>query len=241
MIISRSALQVINIIKNDKVPVLNNVHIEQDGTVIGSNGKCILLVSPCTEVIRKNLKNLIGDDEIGTTGVTISEEAAKDIVKNLPRDTQFKGMLEHCNVIEDDEDRRAVEIRLTDGKRPKVIRGRRWEREYINYRSVLNRVNETKKAVRVVLNRKRLMSLLDTIDKACPDSTGNSAVYLEFSESNDIIVRAVNYANGQRVLGVMQSYKEGEGEWLAEDEWEKRYWSKNSTKEKKPCKISKKR
>jgi hypothetical protein len=246
MIISRSSLQVLNIIKNDKVPVLNNVHITQDGTVIGSNGKCIILVSPVTKEVRNNLKELIGDDPINDPkGVTISEEAGKDVLKNMPKDTQFKGLLEHVNVIPDEEDHRAVEFKLTDGKRPKAIRGRRWERDYIEYQKVLDRVNRTKEVKRVVLNRKRLLSLLDTIDKACTDTSGNSAVFLEFSEANDIIVRGVNYANGQRMIGVMQSYKGNEGEWLEQDEWEKKIWGigvqKENIKIKKiSCKIPKK-
>lgn len=218
MIISKSNLQVLNITKNDKIAVLNNIHIRKDGTTVGSNGKTMLAISPVGKVPRKALAERIGDDVLDNS-LTVNEETAKDVMKNIPRDTQFKGLLEHCNVrLKHDGN---VEFTMTDGKRPKKIVGKKWERSYIEYYKVFKRVEETKKTVQVVLNRKRLMSLLEAIDKACPDSTGNSAAYIEFSSANDIIVRGVNFANGQRAIGVMQSYKGTEGQWLEQTEWER--------------------
>jgi hypothetical protein len=221
MIISKSNLQVLLVTKNDKIPVLNNIHIRQDGTTVGSNGKTILAVSPVSMEARATLKDRIGDDALLVEGVTVAEETAKDVLKNIPKDIQFKGLLEHCNVKVDAESERGVEFTMTDGKRPKVIKGKRWVRDYIQFEEVFARVAKTRKAVQVVLNRRRLMSLLEAVDKACPDSSGNSAVYLEFSSENDIVVRSVNYTNGQRVMGVMQSYKGTEGQWLDDTEWEK--------------------
>lgn len=204
--------------KNDKIPVLNNIHIRTDGTTVGSNGKTILAISPVGDVARRALTDRIGDDALEKS-LTVSDEAARDVLKNIPRDTQFKGLLEHCNVkLKYDGN---VEFTMTDGKRPKKIVGKKWERAYIEYYKVFQRVSETKKTIKVALNRKRLMSLLEAIDKACPDSTGNSAVYVEFSAENDIVVRGVNFANGQRAVGVMQSYKGSEGQWLEETEWER--------------------
>ena len=220
MIISKSSLQVLLVTKNDKIPVLNNIHIREDGTTIGSNGKTILAVSPVGAEARNTLKDHIGDDPL-SSAITVAEETAKDVLKNIPKDTQFKGLLEHCNVKIDPESDRGVEFTMTDGKRPKVIKGKRWMRDYIQYEEVFARVAATRKEMKIVLNRRRLMSLLDAIDKACPDSTGNSPVYIEFSDQNDIVVRSVNYANGQRVMGVMQSYKGIEGQWLEEGEWER--------------------
>jgi len=220
MIISKSSLQVLLVTKNDKIPVLNNIHIREDGTTIGSNGKTILAVSPVGAEVRNTLKDRIGDDPL-SSAITVAEETAKDVLKNIPKDTQFKGLLEHCNVKIDPESDRGVEFTMTDGKRPKVIKGKRWMRDYIQFEDVFKRVAATRKEVKIVLNRRRLMSLLDAIDKACPDSTGNSPVYIEFSDQNDIIVRCVNYVNGQKVMGVMQSYKGIEGQWLEEGEWER--------------------
>lgn len=218
MILSKTGLQVLLVTKNDKIPVLNNIHIRKDGTTVGSNGKTILAISPVGKVPRETLKDRIGDDEL-EEGITVAEETAKDVLKNIPRDVQFKGLLEHCNVKPTGE--RSVEFTMTDGKRPKSIKGKRWTRAYIQFEEVFKRVTDMKKEVRVVLNRKRLMSLLDAIDKACPDSTGNSPVYIEFSAENDIVVRSMNYANGQRAFGVMQSYKGAEGNWLEETQWER--------------------
>lgn len=218
MIISKTSLQVLNITNNDKIPVLNNVHIRKDGTTIGSNGKTILAVSPVGTEVRKTLRDRIGDEEL-KDGLTISEETCKDVLKNIPRDIQFKGLLEHCNVKE--VDAISVEFTMTDGKRPKTIKGKRWTREYIPFEEVFKRVMSSIKNVKVVLNRKRLISLLEAIDKACPDSTGNSPIYIEFSKDNDVIVRAMNYGNGQEVIGVMQSYKGAESSWLEESKWEK--------------------
>ena len=236
MIISKASLEVKAVIKNDKIPVLNNIHITEDGTVIGSNGKTILLISPVGKEVRDALSPRIGDDKLEQS-LTISEEAILDVYKNIPKDSKFKGLLEHCNVNPVGD--ASVEFKMTDGKRPKMIKGRRWTREYINYQDVLSRVHSMKKSVRVVLNRKRLLGLLEAVDKACPDSTGSSPVYLEFSEDNDIIVRAINYSNSQRALGIMQSYKGAEGDFLDEDEWEKGIWGDVVINIPVPCKIPK--
>lgn len=225
MILSKSNLQVVHVTKNDRIPVLNNVHIAEDGSTVGSNGQTVLLVGPVQETTKRSVPL----DEVGVgESVTISEGTVKDILKNLPRDTQFKGLLEHCNVAVDQEDETKVNIQLTDGKRPHIITGKRWEKKYINYLDVFRRVNQTKHKARVILNLRRLSLLLETIEKACPDSLSTLPLFIEFSEEGDILIRTVNQSNGQRVLGVMSSYKDDGGKWLEPDDWERSIYADRS-------------
>lgn len=232
MIISRTNMEVVSVTKHDKVPVLNNVHIQQDGTTIGSNGKVIMAVSPTKDFIRKTLGEQLGNDPLDEKGLTIDSDIIKDVLKNTPRDLHFRGVLEHCNV--KPYDNSSVEFSMTDGKRPKIIKGQRWNRDYINYKEVFHAAYTSKKSVKVVLNLRRIISLLDAIDKACPDRTGNAPVFLEFSDSNDIILRSMNFMNGQRVFAVMQSYKGAEGEYIEETDWERSLCNVIPQQDKKP-------
>lgn len=218
MIISKSNLLCSEITKHDKIPALNNVVLEPDGSTVGSNGKAMLLVGPVSEQVQQAfpLKGGLADERI-----VVGEETAKEVLKNIPRDTRFGGVLEHCDVREDAERTENVNFSITDGKRTRYIVGKKYDRQYIDYKSILSRVFKSKIDARVVVNLKRLISLLVTIDKCCPDSSGNQAVYIEFSQDNDVLIRSANAKTGQRLIGIMQSYKGAEGQWLETDKWER--------------------
>lgn len=223
MIVSKNSFQIVELTKSDnKVPVLDNICIEDNGTAVASNGKCILLVSPVKADTKKRLKNIL--DEHPSDGVIVSSETVKHVLKDLPADRQFGGLLEHCDVERIGQD---CHIRFTDGKRRRSLVGKCYPRQYIPYRDIVGPVlktsNETNKNVRIVLNLRRLILLLGVIEKICPDTTGESPIWLEFTGDGNVIIRGINNINGQRCIGFMTSYKGIEGRWLVADEWEESY------------------
>lgn len=219
MILSKNNLQVVNITSVDKsIPVLNNVHITSDGTTIGANGKSIVAVSPVQEKIKKAVPL---DEKIHRKSCTISSETIKEVIKNIPKDTLFKGLLEYCDFT-------GNKFILTDGKRKKEIESKKYGRGYIDFKKMFKQISIQKSKHRIVLNRKRLIKLLQVMDTICKDTSGESAVYIDFTENNNMVLKSVNHQNGQRVVGLMSSYKGIEGHWLDPDKWEKKLYQKKT-------------
>lgn len=210
MIYSRSNLQAVQC--TGKSPaVLNTVHFVE-GSTIAFDGKLLVAVSP----VRDEVKAEIPEQETpaGTLPLTISAETIKEVLKNMPTDKRFHGLLEHTDLDA------AGTFRLTDGKRRRQIMGKIFSKDFINYKEIFQKAKQARVSNKVVLNRHRLKALLDFLDKACPDGSNESPVYLEFSEDQDVLVRALNPVNGQRAIGYMTSYKAEEGQWLEPDSWE---------------------
>lgn len=222
MIVSKSGLLVVELTKADnKVPVLDNVHIEKDGTCVGSSGKSVLLVSPVLPETKKSLKNIL--QESGNDEMTISADTIKTVLKNLPPDKQFGGILEHCNI---DKRGNECKIQTTDGKRRRSIIGKLYNRGYLPFKKMVGLAlssSERKSGKRIVLNLKRLILLLSSIEKICPDTTNESPVWIDFTDDGQIVIRAINNTNGQRCIGIMTSYKGIEGQWLEADDWEQSF------------------
>ncbi len=109
MIVNRSALMFSSITAIDKkIPILNNIHITAEGAIVASNGKVLSIVEPITPESRKNALKLfkmrgsnnevIGTNEKNKNGVTISCDTIKEVLKSLPKDTTFKGLLENVSI-----------------------------------------------------------------------------------------------------------------------------------------------
>ena len=211
MIISKASLGVVELCRADKaIPVLGMVCIEGDGSVVASNGKVVAWVSPVTQRIRDAVplpgKGLLKER------VLLSAGTAQDLIKAMPRDTQFKGLLEHAAIEQLDAAR--VNVTVTDGRQKRVITVRVAARDYLQYGKVFteawaNRV-EGPEAGNVVMNRKRMQLAMQAIDKVCPYDGEFSPVYWTFTRQGNVIVRAENELTGQRLMAVFQSVDMGQ-------------------------------
>ena len=212
MKISKGNLLVVELTRLDKqIPVIDHVHIRKDGCTVATNGMAVMCVSPVTEEMKEKIPL---DEKKMFTDETVASETIKEILKNMPRDTKFKGVLEHC-------DYASGNFELTDGKRRRNISAKTWHRDYINYRDVLKNAHKRRNGQRCVVNLKRLLTILQTINKICPDSSKNSAVFLEFTEDDNIFIRSTNNATDQKILAYMKAYDKKEISWPELDEWEK--------------------
>lgn len=217
MIVSKHSLQVVNVTtKDSKIPILDNVHFAQDGTVVGAASSVVLAVSPVVGKVRKAIQL---EQVPLTEGVTVSSASVKQVIKNMPNDTLFGGLLEHCDVRYQGGSR--VHFATHDGKQELSIAAAKNPAKYVDWRAILKRSLESRSEKRIILNRTRLRLLLETLDKVCPDASGESPVYLDFTKDDDIIVRARNMKTGQRALGVMKTFRFTEEAWLTETDWEK--------------------
>ena len=228
MIISKANLEAVHTTKVDKnIPAIDNVHVAEDGSTIGIGGKMMLAVSPVKKEVKLKLNNVL--QEKGKGGISIGSETVKAVIKSLPADRQFSGLLEHCNVERSKDDDTQVKITMTDGKRQKSIVGRLYTREFLPYKKLMrdamtaSSMGNEGKSLRLVLNLKRLLLLLQTIEKVAPDTSGDNPIWIEFTDKDYIVLRGLNMVTGQRVVGVMSPYEGTEGKWLELDEWEKSF------------------
>ena len=213
MILSKKNLLVVECISVDKqIPVLNNIHIAEDGSTVASSGRGLIAVSPVPDKIRKS----VPVDDSGVDGGTYASETIKQVLKNLPRDVQFGGLLEFVDL-------KNGTFTLTDGKRKHELIGKPYDRKYIDYQDVIQKAFENiSSGSRVVLNLKRLIALLQTVEKICGDSVAETPIYIEFTKENDVIIMGESSKTGQQVIALMNSYKGIEGKWIVLNTWAKK-------------------
>ena len=224
MIISKQSLNVVLLTAKDKaMPIVDNIHIAPDGTVIGACGNGAVAVSP---VLSKVKDKLHLKSTTLKEGVTISSDTAKKLLRNVPNDTVFGGLLEHLDVVSQGGPN--VHFVMHDGKQETNISGTKFPGKYIDWETLISRSIQSETHKRVIINRARLKLLLETLEKVCPDTSGESPVYMDFTKDDDIIVRAKNLKNGQRCIGVMKTYRYNEEAWINESNWESRFTSGKS-------------
>lgn len=223
MILSKANLTAVIITADDKsVPMLNNLYVEADGTTVAANSRCMLAVSPVPDEVRGGLGYMEDSGSVGN--IIVAADTVKEVLRNMPRDTKFGGLLEYTDLKKGSGSSGVsggdgVTFRLRDGMRDRSIGAKIYSRTYFDYKSAFQKAAEAGAKARVVLNRKRLISLLETMDKICPDSSGESPVYLEITTADDILIKTEGH-HGQRVIGFMKAYQDGESNWLSENKWE---------------------
>lgn len=242
MILSKQNLEIYSVPQTDKgIPVLNNVHVTAEGATIAANSKSFIAVSPVTDMVKNSLPlkdvdaNGLSNDvrkicggENGKDGFSISIGLAKEVCNAMPPDTVFGGLTEHTVVSpvmsENSEVLGELKFETTDGKRKKILAGKKFDRKYIEYRGFLKKIfNAESRKVKLVLNRKRLLTLINVLEKLCADKTGHSLIFVEVNNDNELILRSLNPRTGQHVSAFMTSYSQEEEEWIENDEWEKQF------------------
>jgi len=221
MIISRSHLLLEKAVDDDGL-----LQINPDGSTFGSNKKVFILLGPVEEELRERLSILL-DTPLGNP-VSITPESAREIIKNVPKDKKFDGMLEHVNIEEKDETE--VKVFTTDGKRSRDLVFKQRERT-ANTDIIGKRIEESltrEDAVKVCLNRKRLLKLLEVFDKATEDTSGEAPLWLSFTPEGDVALRGWDYKYGRPILGYMNAYKGDDAQEPPRTDWEYRFKPKSS-------------
>ena len=221
MILSKANLSIASMTKADKnIPALDTLHIQEDGTTVAANGSALVAVSP----VNADIKSKVPLDESDMIGsATVYSDTVGEVLKNMPRDSMFGGVLEHC-----DFKNVGGEFTLTDGKRTRKISGKIFPREYIDYKAIFERIHSEGKTVRAAVNLKRLRAMLDAIDGAVCDTSTDAAIFIEFTSENSILLRARNARTEQNILCVMSAYSGANAAWQDYNSWEKSLLEKKS-------------
>lgn len=213
MILHKSNLKIVDIVREDKgIPMLNNIHVDSNGITSAIGNKIMLVISAVKENTAESVAKMHSwiKDKFA---LTIPADSVKEVLKNIPKDTQFGGVLEHIELSEDGQ------FKLSDGRRQRQIKCIPWSKDYPEWRKVWeDRKSQVK--IKAIYNRKRLLLLLQTMDKCCEDTSGYSPIWLEICEDGTMVLRSVNMKTGQKALGIVAAVDGKEGEWITDEEFE---------------------
>jgi len=220
MIVNRDQLTMQSVVGDDGTLQLN-----RDRSAVATNKKVYLVCEGVPGGIREQVP--LEEGELGDERVAVSPETVREMLKNVPRDRRFGGLLEHIDVRASATD---VTFESTDGKRKTRKTAKRSDRE-VNSAPATKLILDTfgRKDVTVMcLNLSRFIDLIAAMDSISDDSSGESPVWVAVSPDGDIALRTVKWKTGQRVLGYMHSYNGADSQIPELSEWERRM--KGSTK-----------
>ena len=220
MIYNRTHLQLEHVVDDNGILQLNG-----DGSAMASNKKVFIALAPVEPEIKQRL-TVLEESDLNAERVSITPETAKEVLKNVPKDRKFGGLLEHVEVR--DTGGEEVAVKMVDGKRSRLFnfkkRGRFSEQETVL--KYIYRIIDSDSVLTLCLNRKRLLSLLEAMDKVSEDVSGEAPVWLSVSEKGDISIRGWDFKYGRAVLGFMSANKGREAEKPPRSDWENRFSEK---------------
>jgi len=194
---------------------INGVHFSEDGSTIATDGMALISISPVDQKLT-SFPAVGGFSEPGEDGVTLDPETVDQVLRNLP-----KGRPEMCLAAMTQNSKGQVELTTTDLRQTQRVVGQRRRERFPEWKSVLREAAGKARKTRICLDRKKLMSLLATIDTACGRGA-DSVVYLELGEEGDaVLLRAENRMTGQRIVAMMSPINT-RGRWLRPSRWERR-------------------
>lgn len=212
MILNKSNLEVLRVNQSDKNQQgLNLLHVAKDGSTVAANSRSMVIVSP----VKEELKTSIPLEESKGEGGNLAPLHVKEILKGIPNDTKFKGLLEHCDVNFNLSGHKTVAT-TTDGKIAKSLSFSKVKQPFINFKQMLKRVVKGKPKAKVIVNRRRLLDLLNAMEKIAPDRSKETPVYIEVRD-NGLVLKCDNRSTKQRIFSVITSYQ---GEFVEEIPWE---------------------
>ncbi len=213
MIFSRASLSVVSAASDDpRRRALNSVHIAEDGTTVASDGTVLIAVSPVDAESSHFPLDLHVEPPSG--GVCVELDIVEQAIKNLPKDsrphTQYAAMT-RCDDAE-------VEFATTNLRKTQKVASAPLRDRFPDWRGSIAGARGMARVGRVCLDRRRLISLLRTLEAAAGEE---EAVFIEIGDENDaILIRTQNPETKQRIVARMQPL-DTRGGWLKRNKWEK--------------------
>jgi len=214
---SRANLTVAEVASRDEFDRgLCGVWLDPDGSTAAGDGRSgFMAVSPAGEV--QGFPDVGEQVEVGEGGgKVLSVKFVKEATKNLPRDKRIA--LQHAAMTKCASDGRKVELTCVsaEGVERRIAAFPKRD-AYPDWREVM-RGAVREGGVRVCVNRRHLIDMLQAMERACPDRGDVNPVFLEIGKG--VVMRSTNHDTGQRAVGCLSSYNT-KGKWLERSEWEK--------------------
>lgn len=198
-------------------PWFNRLHITPKGEAVASDGRAIIAVEPVDPERAVRLPGVEpAEAEPGPAGVGLPLDVVASAARSIPKED--KPSLHYAQVTRCDATR--VELMTTDGSRTAKYGRPPMRGEFPGWREVVGAAMRGATRSRVLVDRRALSSLLDTVDHACPDKARRNPVFLEVGGPGEpLVLRAFNGETNQHIVGVIRPLSAG-GKWLRRGEWE---------------------
>lgn len=185
------AVEIARVEKED--PELSCVLFEPDGSIVAANRWALYAVSPTTA---KTLP-FPADDRLSMAQAFPLIQLV-ELLKAVPADKQFRGMLEHVQIVKTDINRH--EARIHDGRGVKaiVLRSVRAHPGLLNWRERFATLSGDA-GLHFVYNRRRLVGAVEAVEASCKYD-GEFAFIEQKPFKNGLLWRALNELTGQTVL-----------------------------------------
>lgn len=192
------------------------VTVDQTGNSFAANDYAWCALSPVPKAVQKSIP--LEKAEWETGGIGISHGTCKEMIRALPKDSTFGGLLENTAIRT--EGTGEVEFITNDGRRKKSILAKAVSKAKVPFKWLKSALyaREEPGSVSIALNRKRLMALLAVMDKTCPDPGKAAPLWLTLTESGKLVLRGVNPKTDQRFIASMREFEDTE--WIEDSEWE---------------------
>ncbi len=200
MIFSKAALSLVELCSPDKdIPVLSCLCVEPTGVVVAMNRLIIAAVLPMPISKQAELPIKSSGRILRTT--LFAADAIRGVIKAIPRDRKFAGMLEYCDISGEGF------VKVYDGKITSSLEIHPIKLTYIDYRTefreaMLHAGNPPPQCV--TFNRKRFKVFVDVMEKVCSYDGDFSPMYLDYSSSDYVVARVYNERTEQWVVALLR-------------------------------------
>lgn len=223
MLVSRANLEVVKVTSNDAFDQgLFGVRFEADGSSVAGNTRMLVAVGPV--VAKVYFPDSVADDFMisESEGLIMPKDSVVRALRLLERGPKNQH-LQHVKLSQMVDDNRVGFTSLNAKGDPTTNAALPVHQPFPDWRAQIRDVRGPEEGVtRVCLNRKDLILLLETLERACPDKGKISPVFLEIgADGKGIVARCRNLVTGQDAIGVMMTYKLGDGKWMPLSRWEK--------------------
>lgn len=220
MLFSKANLTVKEVASQEPTAVgINCIHFNSDGSTVAANEKVMMAVGPVdpTKVHFPDVGEHTEPKAFSSSGISIPLDLIEKVIKNIPKDKRVS--LQHVAMTKD-RDPRKVKFTTTDMTHEQSVAGYPKPEPFPSWEGTFTRIRG-EGGVKICVNRKDLIDLLNALESACPDRGGDNPVFMEVNpEGKGIVLRCVNRETGQRAIGAMSCYNT-DGHWLPADLWER--------------------
>ncbi len=228
MLLGKANLSIVSMA--DDASIFSNLHclhIAQDGTTVACDKFGMVACSPVPEGTFFPIppEKRVGP---GPGGLCLSPDFIRQISRVAPKGGKsgnpfgivgITGITNH-----------EVKVTVCDRSTEQVVSGSPIQMLYPLWKNVFRNIWEQIKKVlalsptprRICFKRKRLLQLLQTLDKASADKSGEGLVFIELAEeSNPALFRIENVETGQRIIATLRPVFLRGDDWMVPSTWEK--------------------